>query len=74
MWREVKRLAKPEEWHTERELTEDHRGLVVDRIVIKPEADEFTILFTRPESGRSVSLAFFVEEDGTLGYAEGSPD
>ncbi len=67
-------MAKPEQWHTEQELTEDFRGWVVDRIVTKPEADEFTIWFTDPRSGVSASLIFFVEEGCELGYAEVGPD
>lgn len=64
-------MAKPEQWHTQEELNEDLVGSVIDRIEIRPETDEFRVWLKDPETGHQWCLAFFAEDDGTLGYANG---
>ena len=62
-------MAKPEDWHTQHEFNESLVGAVIDRVETRPERDEIRIWLKR--GAGEWCLAFFVESDGTLGYANG---
>ena len=67
-------MAKPDAWHTQEELNRDLVGAVIERVEIRPEADEFKLFLKERRDGREWCLAFFVDDDGTLGYANGVQD
>lgn len=51
-------------WHTPEDLNKMFRGLVVANVVAR-EPQDFKLVFTDGSA-----LVFFVEENGTLGYAD----
>jgi hypothetical protein len=66
-------MVKPSEpykdWHSEQDLNDDLRGLTIERVVMKTEADEIEIWFTD-----KTCLVFGADKATGLGYARVGPD